>query len=117
MVQMHMQGGDDDVMLVVLHLGQAAGQVVLVMVIDQGQRACALAVGLLPLLGHKGLADEVTDGFGAVAVALDGRTGRRKVPAALHPEKHQNVSVFPLFASCGRDTVRRCPVVNLAKSS
>ena len=75
MVQMHMQGGDDDVMLVVLHLGQAAGQVVLVMVIDQGQRACALAVGLLPLLGHKGLADEVTDGFGAVAVALDGAQG------------------------------------------
>jgi hypothetical protein len=66
-VHMDMGGGDNMVMVVVLHQGNFLLQLVLVMIIDQADDAHNLFVGL-PFLFDKGFTDQIPDCFGSIAV-------------------------------------------------
>lgn len=70
MVEVHVQGGHRKIMVIVLGIGQLPGKVALVMVINIGQNADAVAVGILvgPLAGQKS-AQQVAYGLGSTAVA------------------------------------------------
>jgi hypothetical protein len=66
-VHMDMGGGNNMVMVVVLHQGYFLLQLVLVMVVDQADHAHDLFVGL-PFLFDKGFTDQIPDCFGSIAV-------------------------------------------------
>jgi hypothetical protein len=72
-IEMHVQGGNDRVVMGVLMLGQLVGQVTGVVVVDQGDgadRGGRLVAADLVL--DQGVADQVADRLGTVDIAFVG---------------------------------------------
>ena len=86
-IQVHVQGGEDRVMEVVLDIGEFLVQQAHVVIVDQGDGAHHLAFGRFPGLLDQLVADQVAERLRAVGVAAlrdqAGRTspaGRRRSP-------------------------------------
>ena len=69
-VQVHVQGGNDKGMALVLQIGQFLRQKPSVMVIDQGERAYHRRVGSDDCEAHQPVTDQIAKGLGPVLVAL-----------------------------------------------
>lgn len=68
-VEMDVEGADDDLLVVVLQFEKAGDKVAAVMIIDEGEGPGHVAA-LGPLLLDEAGAEEVADGLGAVGVPL-----------------------------------------------
>lgn len=71
-IEMDVQGGQDVVEMLVLHVGQFFGQTPHVMVVDQRDGGHDDAVRTLGFLFDHGVADQVAEGFRAVGVSAAG---------------------------------------------
>ena len=68
MIEMHMHGGDNLLIEIVLNRSQNAAQIPNVMVINDGHRTDGIGFVIFPLFMDQFIADEITDCFGAVGV-------------------------------------------------
>ena len=69
MVEMHVQRGQDQMKMIVLHGGEPVRELAHVVIVDQRERADDQAVRLLGGFFDEGFADEVAEGFGTVGIA------------------------------------------------
>lgn len=68
-IQMHVQGGEDVVVVIVLDGVEFFAEQTDVMVVDKGDGADYIGVGRFPGLFDEVVADQVAEGFGAVGVS------------------------------------------------
>jgi len=90
---MDVLGGNDQIVGVVLEVGEAVDEVFLVMIVDEGDGAGDLAP-LPPFLLDERTADEIAEGFGPAGVAAfgDERVKRaEEIPAERDPEADELV--------------------------
>lgn len=67
-IHMDVQGGKDRPVVIMLQLGQYAGELPGMMGVDEGNGPDHFLFSLSPLLGHQAVADQVPDGLGPVLV-------------------------------------------------
>jgi len=69
-IQVHVHGAQDEVVILMLDLDEALGQIRGMVVVDQGEHAGHFLVGLLPFLLHEHAPDKIADGLGTGLVAF-----------------------------------------------
>jgi hypothetical protein len=70
MIKVHMHAHGDHVQGLVLYFGDLLGQITLMVIVDQSEGADHFLVQIFPFLFHKGVADEIADGFGSGLIAF-----------------------------------------------
>ena len=86
-----MQGRDDDVMVLVLEVGQLLGQEACVMVVNEGDRSHHEGVGSNHGGANQAFANEIAKGFGAVLVTL----ACNEAVEAAKPVSGPTLRIFP----------------------
>jgi len=85
-VEMNVLGGNDQIVGIVLDIGEAVDEVFLMMIVNEGDSAGDLAART-PLLLDERAADEVAEGFGPAGRAAFGDEGVKPVEEIL-PERY-----------------------------